>query len=30
MEAVLQQKPDLPFDSPQPLYPFGYGLRYSP
>jgi hypothetical protein len=29
MQAVRQQKSDLPFDSLKPLYPFGYGLRYS-
>lgn len=28
MEAVLAQKPDVPFDSPSPLYPFGAGLSY--
>ena len=26
MEAVRNQKPDLPFDSKDPLYPFGSGL----
>lgn len=26
MDAVRQQKPDLPYDSPEPLYPFGFGL----
>ena len=30
MDAVLAQKPDLPHDSARPLYPLGYGLRYSP
>jgi beta-glucosidase len=28
MTAVSAQRPDLPHDSAQPLYPFGYGLRY--
>jgi beta-glucosidase len=28
MEAVRQQKPDLPHDSDDPLYPFGFGLSY--
>jgi beta-glucosidase len=28
MEAVLQQKEDLPYDSKNPLYPFGFGLQY--
>jgi beta-glucosidase len=28
MQAVRAQRPDLPHDSRQPLYPFGYGLRY--
>lgn len=28
MEAVRQQKADLPYDSAQPLFPFGFGLRY--
>jgi beta-glucosidase len=27
-EAVLQQKEDVPFDSGDPLFPFGHGLRY--
>ncbi len=27
-ESVLQQKPDVPFDAPQPLFRFGHGLRY--
>ena len=26
MEAVRNQKPDLPYDSKDPLYPFGFGL----
>ncbi len=28
MEAVRRQCEDLPYDSENPLYPFGYGLRY--
>jgi beta-glucosidase len=28
MEAVRQQKEDLPYDSKNPLYPFGFGLIY--
>jgi beta-glucosidase len=28
MEAVLRQKPDLPYDSENPLFPFGHGLTY--
>lgn len=28
MEAVRQQKEDVPYDSKKPLYKFGYGLRY--
>lgn len=28
MEAVLQQNEDLPYDSKNPLYPFGFGLSY--
>lgn len=28
MEAVRNQKEDLPYDSKNPLYPFGFGLRY--
>jgi beta-glucosidase len=28
MEAVRNQKADLPHDSAQPLYPFGFGLSY--
>lgn len=27
-EAVLNQKEDVPFDSENPLFPFGYGLSY--
>ena len=26
MEAVRKQRPDVPFDSVNPLYPFGFGL----
>jgi beta-glucosidase len=29
MEAVRQQKPDLPYDSEVPLFPFGHGLSYA-
>ena len=29
LEAVRNQKEDLPYDSENPLYPFGYGLTYS-
>lgn len=29
MEAVKNQKPDLPYDSDEPCYPFGHGLEYS-
>jgi beta-glucosidase len=29
MEAVRKQKEDVPYDSENPLFPFGYGLRYS-
>ena len=29
VEAVQQQKSDLPYDSENPLFPFGYGLTYS-
>jgi hypothetical protein len=25
---VLEQKEDVPFDSGDPLFPFGHGLRY--
>ena len=28
MEAVREQKADLPYDSENPLYPFGFGLSY--
>ncbi len=28
MAAVRAQKPDLPHDSADPLYPYGFGLRY--
>ncbi|HJS17344.1 MAG TPA: glycoside hydrolase family 3 N-terminal domain-containing protein [Anaerolineales bacterium] len=28
MEAVRKQKEDVPYDSENPLFPFGYGLRY--
>lgn len=28
MEAVRNQKTDLPYDSVEPLYPFGFGSRY--
>jgi beta-glucosidase len=28
MEAVRKQKEDLPYDSEDPLYPFGHGLSY--
>jgi len=28
MDAVRAQKEDVPFDSPSPLYRFGYGLTY--
>ena len=28
MEAVKKQKPDLPYDSENPLYPYGFGLSY--
>ncbi len=27
-EAVLNQKEDVPFDSENPLFLFGYGLKY--
>ena len=27
-EAVEHQKEDVPYDSKDPLYPFGFGLRY--
>ncbi len=29
-EAVLNQMEDVPFDSRDPLFPFGHGLRYEP
>ncbi len=29
MEAVRNQKEDLPYDSESPLYPFGFGLGYA-
>jgi beta-glucosidase len=28
MDAVLAQRPDVPFDTRDPLYHFGYGLNY--
>jgi beta-glucosidase len=28
MDAVRRQKADLPHDSENPLFPFGYGLSY--
>ena len=28
MRAVRRQKPDVPYDSEEPLFPFGYGLAY--
>jgi beta-glucosidase len=28
MEEVLAQRPDVPFDTPNPLYRFGHGLSY--
>jgi len=28
MAAVQQQKPDVPYDSANPLFPFGHGLGY--
>jgi beta-glucosidase len=28
MAAVRAQKPDVPFDSEAPLFPFGFGLAY--
>jgi len=29
VEAVTNQKEDMPYDSKDPLYPFGHGLSYS-
>lgn len=28
MDAVRAQKEDVPFDSPDPSFPFGFGLSY--
>lgn len=28
MDAVRAQRPDLPFDTDRPLYPYGHGLQY--
>ncbi len=28
MEAVLAQHPDVPYDSEEPLFPYGHGLTY--
>ena len=28
MDAVRKQRADVPFDSEDPLYPFGFGLSY--
>ena len=28
MDAVIAQKSDAPYDSADPLYPFGFGLTY--
>jgi len=28
MEAVKKQKEDLPYDSQNPVFPFGHGLKY--
>jgi len=28
MEAVERQRADVPYDSENPLYPFGHGLTY--
>jgi beta-glucosidase len=28
MEAVRNQKEDVPYDSENPLYPYGFGLSY--
>jgi hypothetical protein len=30
MEAVKNQKADVPYDSENPLAPFGFGLSYGP
>lgn len=30
MDAVRRQKPDVPYDSEDPLFPFGHGLTYTP
>jgi len=29
VEAVTNQKEDMPYDSKDPLYPFGHGLTYT-
>lgn len=29
MQAVYNQKPDVPYDSENPIYPFGHGLSYA-
>jgi beta-glucosidase len=29
MEAVREQKEDLPYDSREPLFQFGFGLNYA-
>ena len=29
MESVRRQRPDVPYDSTDPLFPFGYGLAYT-
>lgn len=29
MDAVLKQKEDVPYDSKDPLYPFGFGISYN-
>jgi beta-glucosidase len=29
MEAVRNQQPDVPYDSENPVFPFGHGLTYS-
>ena len=28
MDAVVASRPDVPFDTADPLFPFGHGLRY--